>query len=95
MQLIDYLARQGISQRAFAVLCGVSQRAVAQWLAGRIPAERVLQIEEVTSGVVCRYELRPDLYPVSEAPLDVRRRIRAQQRESNTSSRKNSNVSQL
>ena len=32
---------------------------------GRVPAERVLKIEEVTG--VSRHELRPDLYPAESA----------------------------
>jgi DNA-binding transcriptional regulator YdaS (Cro superfamily) len=38
--------------------------AIQKWARlGRIPAERVLEIERATSGQVTRYELRPDLYP--------------------------------
>ena len=51
------------SQQALATLLGMrSQGSISRWIAtGRIPAERVLQVERV-SGVP-RYELRPDLYP--------------------------------
>jgi DNA-binding transcriptional regulator YdaS (Cro superfamily) len=41
-----------------ARLVGVSQQTVSRWQ--RIPAERVLQIEELTG--VAREHLRPDLY---------------------------------
>lgn len=42
----------------------VSPGAVQKWAQfGRIPAERVLQIEAATEARVTRYELRPDLYP--------------------------------
>jgi len=34
---------------------------------GRVPAERVLAIENATDGVISRHELRPDLYPVEQA----------------------------
>jgi DNA-binding transcriptional regulator YdaS (Cro superfamily) len=55
------------SQSALARLCGVKPQAVQKWVAtGRPPAERVLQIEQVTKGQVTRYELRPDLYPLEE-----------------------------
>lgn len=29
----------------------------------RVPAKRVLMMEEATGGLVSRYEIRPDLYP--------------------------------
>jgi transcriptional repressor of cell division inhibition gene dicB len=35
--------------------------AVSKWRR-RVPAERVLRIEELTEGKVSRYELRPDIY---------------------------------
>ena len=34
--------------------------AVQKWR--RIPADRVLQMEQATGGAVSRYQLRPDLY---------------------------------
>lgn len=45
--------------------CGVTYQAVQKWRDGRVPAERVLQIESVTG--VSRHELRPDIYPRDEA----------------------------
>lgn len=45
-----------------ALLKGASQQNISYWLRnGKVPAERVLAIEEVTG--VARHELRPDLYP--------------------------------
>lgn len=41
---------------------GVTRSAVSQW--PRVPAERVLKVEEVTK--VPRHELRPDIYPPPE-----------------------------
>jgi len=41
---------------------GVTRSAVSQW--PRVPAERVLKVEEV-SGIP-RHELRPDIYPPPE-----------------------------
>jgi len=41
----------------------VTQGAISQWLAGQIPAERVIQLERVSGGLMTRYELRPDIYP--------------------------------
>lgn len=55
----------GIS--ALAARLGVSYQAIQQWeKSGRIPAERVLEVEKATEGLVTRHQLRPDLYP-SEA----------------------------
>lgn len=43
-----------------------SQGSVSTWLrVGRVPAERVLAIEELTG--VSRHDLRPDLYPRENA----------------------------
>lgn len=39
----------------------VSSPSIIQWERGRVPAERVLQIERLTG--VSRHELRPDIYP--------------------------------
>ena len=53
------------SQAALARKVGVSPQAIQKWKK-RVPAERVLDIEEATGGVVTRYDLRSDLY--REAP---------------------------
>lgn len=43
----------------------ITPQAVSLWCrTGRVPAERVLDIERLTEGRVTRHELRPDLYPV-------------------------------
>lgn len=54
------------SAAELARACNVTPQAVAKWYRN-IPAERVLDIERATEGVVKRHELRPDLYP----PEDV------------------------
>jgi DNA-binding transcriptional regulator YdaS (Cro superfamily) len=56
------------SQKYLAENIGVTQQAVHVWLTERnkIPAEHIIPIEKSTLGLVKRYELRPDLYPVSE-----------------------------
>ena len=42
----------------------ITQGAISQWLIkDRVPAERVLQLERVSKGLMTRYELRPDIYP--------------------------------
>lgn len=57
--------RRGM-RRLIARELGIYPSAVSQW--GRVPAERVLDVERVTG--IPRYELRPDLYPDAHtAPL--------------------------
>lgn len=45
---------------------GITPQAVGNWhMRGRVPAERVLQIEQLTG--VSRHSLRPDIYPIEAA----------------------------
>ena len=62
MDLANYL--KTTTQSDLAKKLGVSQGLVHQWLSGktRITAERCIEIEEVTGGLVNRQELRPDLF---------------------------------
>ena len=54
----------GGGQKRVAEALGISQAAVSQWmLRGRLPVERVLQLERLTGGKVPRGLLRPDIYP--------------------------------
>jgi DNA-binding transcriptional regulator YdaS (Cro superfamily) len=76
MKLRSYLMQKGLGQRQFARMLGVTQGAVAHWLAGRIPvsAERAMQIERLTGGAVTAAELRPDLdWPQCSPPSAVLR----------------------
>ncbi|MEO5342204.1 MAG: helix-turn-helix domain-containing protein [Gammaproteobacteria bacterium SHHR-1] len=51
------------SQQRLAELLGVTQQAVAHWLAhGKIPYGRVVDVEIALEGVVKREELAPELY---------------------------------
>lgn len=47
---------------------GISREAVQQWR--RCPAERVIQLERLIGGEITRHQLRPDLYPVENAPRE-------------------------
>jgi DNA-binding transcriptional regulator YdaS (Cro superfamily) len=47
---------------ALSRILGIKHTAFYRW--GRVPAERVLQIEKATG--VSRHDLRPDLYPRDE-----------------------------
>jgi DNA-binding transcriptional regulator YdaS (Cro superfamily) len=50
------------SLRSLARLLGITHQAIMQW--DKVPAERMLQIEEVTG--VARERLRPDLYRIPQ-----------------------------
>lgn len=52
------------NQSELARKIGVTPQAVQQWSkSGKVPAERVLDIEAATDGKVTRHDLRPDIYP--------------------------------
>lgn len=62
MNIVDRLVEQFGSQAALARELGISQPSVSDWRTrGRVPAERVLDLERL-SGVP-RHDIRPDLYP--------------------------------
>jgi DNA-binding transcriptional regulator YdaS (Cro superfamily) len=53
------------SQSELARKLGIRCQSVQQWVRrSRVPAERVLEVEDITG--VPRYLIRPDLYPRSE-----------------------------
>ncbi|MBT1262527.1 chaperone [Pseudomonas syringae] len=55
-------ARAAGSQSALARVLGCTPQNVQRWCAsGRVPAERVISVEQATG--IPRHELRPDLYP--------------------------------
>jgi DNA-binding transcriptional regulator YdaS (Cro superfamily) len=57
-------AKAAGGQSALARLLKVTPQAVQKMCAsGRVPAERVLEIEKATG--VSRHDLRPDLYPIA------------------------------
>ena len=58
------------SQSATARLLNISQAAVWKWLAEAksLPPEHVLAVEAATG--ISRHELRPDIYPIEDAPAD-------------------------
>lgn len=63
MNISEYLAKEKLSQAAFAALVDVTQGRVSQWLKGEtIPVERALAIEAATKHAVTRYDLRPDVF---------------------------------
>lgn len=49
------------SQQALADLLGIKPPSIHEWRKrGKVPAERVLAVEEATG--ISRYDLRPDVY---------------------------------
>lgn len=50
---------------ALARAINVTPQAISQW--DRVPAERVIAVEEATGGKIGRADLRPDLYPGGDA----------------------------
>jgi DNA-binding transcriptional regulator YdaS (Cro superfamily) len=73
MSVVERAIEGGGGLGLFASKCGVKYQAVQKWRrSGRIPAERVLCVEEV-SGVP-RHELRPDLYPPADSLFTTRRK---------------------
>lgn len=64
MKLSEYLQTQLVSQAIFGRQVGVTQSAVAQWVAGgTIKAEKVLDVCAATQWNCRPHDLRPDLYP--------------------------------
>lgn len=61
MKLDEYLQKTGRTQSAFASLIGVSQGSIHQVVRGLtyFSPEKCVQIEELTGGLVMRWDLRP------------------------------------
>lgn len=61
MRLIDHLQGRG-AQRALAARLNIPPVLISQWANSRrpVPAERCVEIERATGGVVTRKDLRPD-----------------------------------
>lgn len=66
-------------QTALAARIGVKQGHVWWWLnkSGRVPAEKAIEIENATFGVVTRSDLRPDIYPPDNIVIETRATIPA------------------
>ena len=58
-------AKRGITLDGFACAFGVNKTTVMRWEEGKIPAERVVEIERETG--IPRHVLRPDLYRAGAA----------------------------
>jgi len=81
MDIVTYRKEKGLSQSAFAALLTetgtpATQGLVSQWENGTtaIKAERAIQIDLATAGVVSRFELLPAVFgpkPVQDVPRAV------------------------
>lgn len=60
-----YRAETGLSLEQLAGRFGVNKTTVMRWEDGRVPAERVVEVETATG--IARARLRPDLYPSQQA----------------------------
>ena len=61
----EYLTLPGNKQEDLAEQMGVRQSTVSRWLHGRIPADRVIELEQLTN--LPRQYLRTDIYPEQAA----------------------------
>jgi DNA-binding transcriptional regulator YdaS (Cro superfamily) len=62
-QALDDAIKAAGSQKALAELCDVLPPSITGWiLRGRVPVDRVLQVEKGTG--VSKHRLRPDIYPL-------------------------------
>ena len=64
MELRKYLKKNRGAANQLARAMSVTPQSIWGWCSvHRIPAERVLQIWELTGRIVHPYEMRPDIYP--------------------------------
>ena len=67
-------------QTALAIICGVKQAHVWQWLnttKDGVSAERVIDVAKATDWQVTPHELRPDIYPHPQDGLPEQMRVAA------------------
>ena len=66
MNIKEYLKLSGVTQAEFADELGVTQGFIGQLVRNErpIPATKVIAIEKATNGIVSRYDLRPDVFPI-------------------------------
>lgn len=65
MKAIDRAIKAAGGLQGLAEKCGVRYQAIQKWRSGKVPAERVLQVERMTG--ISRSSLRPDIYPRESA----------------------------
>ena len=63
---MDRIIKEAGGQSELARRLKIRQQSVQEWVTrGRVPAERVLEIERVTG--ISRHQIRPDIYPVERS----------------------------
>ena len=67
----ESIDRIGSAELARRLRC--SKQLVSHWRVGRlrVPAERAVEIEQITGGEIMRGELRPDLWPSPTTPAEA------------------------
>lgn len=62
---VNEIIKRGGGCSALGRSMGITHAAIRRWkLLGRVPAERVLEVERLTG--ISRHELRPDIYPTED-----------------------------
>ena len=64
MNIKTYFKKTSDTQERLAKRLNITQGAISQWISTRVPAERVIRVEEETNGLVSRYEMRPDIFGI-------------------------------
>ncbi len=59
---LEKIIKRAGSKSAVARHCKVVPPAVAYWVKTRIPANRAVQLEQISGGEITRHDLRPDLF---------------------------------
>lgn len=65
MKIDTKTRRWGMTQQEIADRLNVTKATVCKWQLGRVPADKVLKVEDTTG--ISRHDLRPDLYPRGRA----------------------------
>lgn len=65
MNLKNYL-KEHDTQTGLALKLNITQGAIYQWMLRSVPANRVLELERISGGLMSRHELRPDIYPIED-----------------------------
>jgi DNA-binding transcriptional regulator YdaS (Cro superfamily) len=69
--LRELLKDRGLLLADLSRLAGVNKGTTTRWDQGRIPAERVLEVETLTG--ISRSDLRPDIYPTRSRAISQQR----------------------
>jgi DNA-binding transcriptional regulator YdaS (Cro superfamily) len=63
MNYVEKACKEAGGQSTVARKFGVTVQAISQWVSSqRVPANRVLELEQACGGKVTRHQLRPDIF---------------------------------